>query len=946
MIRFGFAGCVMMMAVALRADTLENRFRELPRAARRNTGPLFWLHGDETPERLNAVLDKVAEGGNGSFTAESRPHKEWLGEGWDRDLGICLGAGIRDDLKMWIFDEDWWPSQTVAGKVLQQYAAKRLKGQAFLLKPGDRYDGNPAKDAAFVALVAGRLDKEGRAVIADSLVDLTPLARKGPVSWRTPADGAAWQVMVFSWVTAPRLKQGNRLSVDGMSRDCVAWFIRTVYDPHHARFGKDFGTTIAGYFYDEPETAGDWGTELDATFRARGVGWMPCYVAWLFTLAGEAQAAAKYQYAVARAETWGRTMFGGITEWCRWRGVLSIGHFMEHNQLYVHNDYCAGDMMLLQKYSSMGGIDAVFDQFVMGQRDTRRDAPCWQTPKLASSISHVYGKADDLAMCEIFGARGQDLTYPEMKWWADRMQVCGVNVMIPHSFNPQAPHDTDCPPYFYNGGFEPRFALYRVWADYSSRLSLMLTGGRHVCPVAVLFSGNARQVGACTTPEDLTSALQDALYDCDWLPFERFEDSVTKIKGNELRLHGERYRALVVPPTEGITFATLEKTLAFFEAGGTVIGYGCLPERSLTLGKTAADIARLREAIWGADARPGKSACRTSAKGGRSYFLAEQPNPSELAATLGEAGVPPVLRVLSGETGGWVHALRRVDRERRDVLFIANQNTNDAARAFTFHAPDASGAPEVWDAMRGEVTAVPWRKEGDGVSFDLTLEGYESALVRFVKRDAGRPARLTSVSRPVATLPVLPDASADPVVYPVAPDNALTVSPVTGSVFQGVVTVSPELLADGRNAYLVCDMEGRHGSKDTLRILKATYAAIDGAGSADVTRLVSERVRGGARVVPVLPSILGGDPAYGHVKTLTVEYEDDGKRATVSARDGSKVTMRAAKENAAAVQVNGEYAGGFIGKPSRVNLTRHLQPGRNTVRVEPFAVEKIRIEIF
>ena len=33
--------------------------------ARRLTGPLFWLHGDdnETKERLEFYLDKVAEGG-------------------------------------------------------------------------------------------------------------------------------------------------------------------------------------------------------------------------------------------------------------------------------------------------------------------------------------------------------------------------------------------------------------------------------------------------------------------------------------------------------------------------------------------------------------------------------------------------------------------------------------------------------------------------------------------------------------------------------------------------------------------------------------------------------------------------------------------------------------------------------------------------------------------
>ena len=53
-----------------------------------------------------------------------------------------------------------------------------------------------------------------------------------------------------------------------------------------------------------------------------------------------------------------------------------------------------------------------------------------------------------------------------MKWWADHMQVSGVNFLIPHSFNPRAPNDSDCPPYFYNGGSEPRWPLYRVFADY------------------------------------------------------------------------------------------------------------------------------------------------------------------------------------------------------------------------------------------------------------------------------------------------------------------------------------------------------------------------------------------------------------------------------------------------------------------------------------------------
>src|SRR5271157_2764749 len=87
---------------------LERRFHELPAEARRLTGPLFWLHGDESRAVLQTELDKVAEGGNGTFTAESRPHRDWLGEGWYRDLAICLEAARKHNLTMWIFDEKWW----------------------------------------------------------------------------------------------------------------------------------------------------------------------------------------------------------------------------------------------------------------------------------------------------------------------------------------------------------------------------------------------------------------------------------------------------------------------------------------------------------------------------------------------------------------------------------------------------------------------------------------------------------------------------------------------------------------------------------------------------------------------------------------------------------------------------------------------------------------------
>src|SRR5512136_881318 len=113
-----------------------------------------------------------------------------------------------------------------------------------------------------------------------------------------------------------------------------------------------------------------------------------------------------------------------------------------------------------------------------------------------------------------------------MKWWADHMQVSGVNFLIPLSFNPRSPRDTDCPPYFYNGGFEPRWPLYRVFADYTSRLSVMLSAAHHVAPVALVTPGQSAAVGKRITVEQVSESLQDALYDCDWIPYEVFENDM------------------------------------------------------------------------------------------------------------------------------------------------------------------------------------------------------------------------------------------------------------------------------------------------------------------------------------------------------------------------------------------------------------------------------------
>ncbi|MCL4202910.1 MAG: hypothetical protein KJ000_10455 [Pirellulaceae bacterium] len=1008
----------LAVAQAAELETLETQFRELPVEARRLTGPLFWLHGDanETKQRLESYLEKVAEGGNGCFTAESRPHSDWLGPRWYEDLDICLQQAKRLDLKMWIFDERWWPSQSIGGTVPPRYAAKTLVAEAVDVTGPSRFEGEGYGGERYIATVAGRLNTAGQ-IEGESLLDLVPFIKAGKLAWQTPAGN--WRVIKFTHEQAPGLGQsgGKELSVDGASRDCTDWFIQQVYQPHYDRFQEGFGKTIPGFFYDEPETKGDWGTELNVVLEEWGVDWKRAYVAYKFKLAGDDDVAARYQYMEALAEAWGRVMYGGMSRWCREHDVQSIGHFMEHGYLYLRPDFCAGDMMRLQKYSDMGGIDLVCQQMYPGQRPHS----IYQTPKLGSSISHVYGKKDDVAMCEIFGGYNQVLTYPEMKWLTDQHQVRGINFMIPHSFNPKAPNDRDYPPYFYNDGREPRWPLYRVWADYTSRLSLWLTGGHHVCPVAILFSGNARRVGKYVTPEDMTSVLQDARYDCDWLPFEAFERDAA-VDGSDIQLLQERYQVLIVPPTDVIPHATLAKAKAFFDQGGVVVGYGHLPSVSGTIGRSSAEIAELCDAIWGTTPQPGTTACRTNAAGGRSYFLPEKPDVGEISAALhGDAGIPPIVEVLEGETHNWLHVLHRV-KDGNDVFLICNQDHENGAKMFRLKVT-ADGFPEIWDAMRNEISSVAFQRTDKSVEFALRLEPMESVLLVFNPERRDLPARIESglagSGTPIAVTGDTPSAPTKPtanddrdwlsnsswVWYPegtnppaatryfrkrlTLPEGAKIRSAVFTLTADNFFTLYVNGNAAGKSAgdidnwrrWKKIDVAPHLKPGDNLVAISAVNGG-DAPNPAGILGRLSVEFENGEMVSATVDSSwrTANEEQPGW-ETASLDDRDwaaakpvarygegpwgrlgEGQESPVAANpfsgtcsvpdsvdlDSARAFLELdelAPEAAARVTVNGRYAGGFIGKPFRLDVTRHLRHGANTIAIEPFAPKSVKMVV-
>ena len=78
--------------------------------------PFFWMHG-ASEETLDEYVEKIKESGCGAFCVESRPHPDFLGEGWWKDMDFLLQKAEELDMKVWILDDAHFPTGYANGRI-------------------------------------------------------------------------------------------------------------------------------------------------------------------------------------------------------------------------------------------------------------------------------------------------------------------------------------------------------------------------------------------------------------------------------------------------------------------------------------------------------------------------------------------------------------------------------------------------------------------------------------------------------------------------------------------------------------------------------------------------------------------------------------------------------------------------------------------------------------
>ena len=570
--------------------------------------PFYWQHGDHTdkiPEQIQTIYDS----GCRAFCVESRPHDDYAGEGWWRDMDIIIEEAQKRGMKVWILDDDKFPTGHANGLLAQKYPNLRQWNIAEKhidivgpMKCGSVMLPDNGHEHQIIGVYAYRRHKDKEEICESEGVNLSSNVSNGYVYWDVPE--GVWRIFFYF-----KTRQGIfKDFIDMTNPESVHVLIEAVYEPHYERYKEHFGKTIEGFFSDEPCFGNDFRygvTDMRAGKSGIRLPWndkvmdiMKEHLGYdpisKFNLLwyeddrnGELQCELRYAYMNAICELYSTAFNKQLADWCQAHGVKYIGHVIEEASTSVG----AGHFFKATRWQDYSGIDVVLHQVMPGMDDFTHSSCSskgfldgefyhYVLAKLGASLSHIEPKMKGRAMCEALGAYGWAEDTTVMKYILDHFMVRGINHFVPHAFDSKFP-DPDCPPHFGIEGKDPSFDGFSALMTYTNKVCHLLCGAGHVAKVAILYEAEnewASRFGNAMKATPIAKDLYDAHIDFDIIPYDYID--AEKVADGKLCLCDEKFEVLIVPFADHIAQNCLNVLSKVKEKGLKVIFVNGKPENA------------------------------------------------------------------------------------------------------------------------------------------------------------------------------------------------------------------------------------------------------------------------------------------------------------------------------------------------------------------------------
>ncbi len=586
--------------------------------------PFFWQHG-ESEEVLRNYMKVIHDCGIGAVCVESRPHPDFCGEKWWKDMDVILDEARKRDMRVWILDDSHFPTGFANGAMenkpdemcRQSICCRTIEvseGGKIQLSEEELNHPKPFEPSMIEQYVLGEQRKfsDDRliGVIArrqdcEKWIDLTNAIEHGKLLWTAPE--GTWKVILLH---LSRNYGYHRSYINMMDRESCKVLLDAVYEPHYAHYAADFGKTIAGFFSDEPELGNGhlyeykddfgsdndypWSKELEERLKKIWGEELAAKLSLLWDVGGDAQetAEARYQYMDNVTRMVQKNFSEQIGSWCHAHGVKYIGHLIEDDNHHSRTGSSLGHYFRGLFGQHMAGIDDIGGQVFPQGEDICYDKGLFEhrngsfyhylLGKLASSAAAVEPWKNGDSMCEIFGNYGWEEGVRLEKYLVDHFMVRGINHFVPHAFSPKEFPDPDCPPHFYAHGNNPQYRHFGELMRYTNRVCNLLSNGHHTVSAAVLYHGENDWMSGTMTADQIGHVLYDCQLDYDVIPQDVFGDKDTfhtTIEQGHFQVNTQVYPALIVPGCRYITQNMAETICEMAEKGIPVYFVGERPSQ-------------------------------------------------------------------------------------------------------------------------------------------------------------------------------------------------------------------------------------------------------------------------------------------------------------------------------------------------------------------------------
>jgi len=684
------------------------------------SAPLWDWNDKITEEGIDFHMKKFKEGGIGGVFIHPRPGliTEYLSEDWNHLFDYTVRKGKELGMKVWIYDENSYPSGFAGGHVPAQMPESYIHGTGLSCELQEVFKPDTSKYEVILMFENNKF--------SDITSAKETYAGKKGVYYlfkKTFGSKSYWY--------------GNFPYVDLLQKGVTQKFMEITMKGYEKYDKDEFGKTLMGIFTDEPnleaamgpKTAFRWTPDLFPEFEKRWGYDLRINLPSLVDEVGNWRKV-RHDYYEMLLEMFVDRWAKPWSKYCEENGLNWTGHYWEHGWPKPTD---GSDEAAFYIHHQQPGVDMLGNEYVPnglgGQFGNTRAI------RELHSAANQAGRTRMLS--ETYGGAGWEITFANFKRLADWQGVLGVNFVNQHLsyYTIKGVRKFDYPPSF--SYHAPWWDSYKSMGDYLGRISMAMSSGQQINKTLVIqpnttswmYFSRSEKNG---TPDSIQKSFKSFVYKLERNHFEydlgseNVLKAIGSVKDGKLVVGKRAYELVVFPESmqniDKVTFTLLKD---YLQQGGKVLSFtNVIPYLD---GAESSAVNELKNSFSG----QWTVAKETEESAVKQLFSINHFSLQESIPVLGEL----------------YHQRRVIDDGQ--LLFVVNTDTTNSTNVIV----NAKGKQLIkMDLMTGECFRLPAIEDKGQLSFEIKLPPVGSALYYIsTKKTDEKPAPVTPINEQTLT---------------------------------------------------------------------------------------------------------------------------------------------------------------------------------------------------